>query len=65
MEELELKLREEGKTNWEVDTYLNLQADKYRKSRSKFEVENLGNFEKIYPSSNNRPLYIAMLESAN
>lgn len=39
-------------------------ADKYKKSRSKFELENLGNYEKIYPSANHRPLYIAIMEAS-
>ena len=40
-------------------------SEKYKKSWSKFEIENLGNYEKIYPSSNNRPFYIAIMDAAS
>jgi len=50
LNETVVKMWEEGKTNKEIEIQLNLLADKYKKSRSKYEIENLGNYEKIYPT---------------
>lgn len=51
-------MHEEGKTSWEIENELKLIADKYKRLRSKYEVENMGNFEKIYPIDLNRAIYI-------
>lgn len=53
-----VRLHEEGKTNWEIENELKLVADKYKRLRSKYEVENMGSFEKIYPIDINWAIYI-------
>ena len=39
-------------------------SDKYKRQRSKYEIECLEKFDKIYPVDTNREIYIAIIDKS-
>jgi len=58
-------LHEEGKTLREIDTELKMIADKYKWHWSKYEIDCLEKFEKIYPVDTNWEIYIAIMDKSS
>jgi len=38
-------------------------SDKYKRSWSKYEIDNLGEFEKIYPTEMHWPIYMVIIDA--